>query len=100
LQSWIAAAGLTEGRVFCCINPHGHLGAKLSTNAVAESSSAARRWRVSMRRCSPVTQCKPVAMPSTIGKQSTFVINPIWRLQSRPQRLIPKIKQAVSRVLT
>ena len=36
----------------------------------------------------------------TVGKQSTFVINPIWRLQSRPQRLIPKIKQAVSRVLT
>jgi site-specific recombinase XerD len=35
-QAWREAAGLTEGRVFRCINRHGQLGEKLSTNAVAE----------------------------------------------------------------
>lgn len=35
-ESWLAAAGLTEGRVFRAINRHGHLADKLSTNAVAE----------------------------------------------------------------
>ena len=35
-QAWVAAAGIETGRVFRCINRHGHLGAKLSTNAVAK----------------------------------------------------------------
>lgn len=35
-QAWVSAAGITEGRVFRCLNRHGHLGPKLSTNAVAE----------------------------------------------------------------
>jgi site-specific recombinase XerD len=34
--AWVSAAGIDTGRVFRCINRHGHLGAKLSTNAVAE----------------------------------------------------------------
>ncbi len=34
-EEWIAAARLTEGRVFRCLNRHGGLGEKLSTNAVA-----------------------------------------------------------------
>ncbi len=35
-QAWVSAAGIETGRVFRCINRHGHLGEKLSTNAVAE----------------------------------------------------------------
>lgn len=34
--AWVAAAGIETGRVFRAINRHGHLGEKLSTNAVAE----------------------------------------------------------------
>jgi integrase len=36
LQAWVSAAGIETGRVFRAINRHGHLGLKLSTNAVAE----------------------------------------------------------------
>jgi integrase len=35
-QAWVSAAGIETGRVFRCLNRHGHLGPKLSTNAVAE----------------------------------------------------------------
>lgn len=35
-QAWVSAAGIETGRVFRCLNRHGHLGEKLSTNAVAE----------------------------------------------------------------
>jgi integrase len=35
-QAWVSAAGIETGRVFRCMNRHGHLGAKLSTNAVAK----------------------------------------------------------------
>lgn len=35
-QAWVSAAGIDTGRVFRCLSRHGHLGPKLSTNAVAE----------------------------------------------------------------
>ena len=35
-QAWVSAAGIKAGRVFRSLNRHGHLGEKLSTNAVAE----------------------------------------------------------------
>lgn len=35
-EAWVAAAGVRTGRVFRSMNRHGHLGDRLSTNAVAE----------------------------------------------------------------